>query len=443
MKNTHLNSNIGLFATFFVLILSFSACNKSNREAVMALDTHSLVFAKGQTERYFSIVNTGDKVLNYTLSSQADFISLSPTSGQLGFNQTARIKVLCDASSLDFGNHTAIIQVQSNADLQSVVVSVHKEAPLPAKLAWDVDYIKIAKAQDSAYVELSNTGESDLTYQLSSPQAFLSFTFDSGSIAPQAKKKVWVKVDRAAMADGLQAAELNVSSTGGNADIQLDVEKNVYSITFFNPCYTPITIKQKGFAETHEIAVAARYSFVMASNPSNFGYEASTQGKAADNTVLGLNIKWDETLDVSQEPSPIYDLNMNKNFFFMKVRNKGTYKLDKWSINNGTQQQIDDNITIPNDGNIYNFGYYDALSNTKVYAHLVGTTNSDAYWANGQHFTFPNTINQMVLLESSLKTTAKRVKSALKPVKTAKQALISPQGKQILRHRSTQGLENK
>ncbi len=431
-----------LFLASLTILFTFSACKK-DKDAALGLDTHSIVFSGNQTQRYFSIVNTGDKSLNYTLSTNATYLSLEPTSGSLTFNQTARIRVEADVNSLSFGSHAAIIEVTSNGGTEQIQVVVQKPAPLPAELSWDVDYIKMPSVEDSTYIELKNIGETDLSFTLSSQHSFLSFSPATASLLPNATQKVWIKADKTALGDGLHAADFVINSNGGDANIQLDIEKNVYSITFFNPCYTPIAIHQpNGDTTVHEIALADRYNFVMPANPSSFSYKAETHGQSASNMMLGLNIMWDETLDVSQEVSPIYDLNISEDFFFMRVRNNGTYKLDKWSVNNGTQYQIDDDITIPNDGNIYDFGYYDALSNTKIFARLVGT-NDDAYWAQGTHFTFPNTINQSVLLESSLKSKTSSQRALSKAGASLEQAKISPEKQTVLRYRSTKALVSK
>ncbi|PID94706.1 MAG: hypothetical protein CSA94_02205, partial [Bacteroidetes bacterium] len=54
-----------LFLVSLTILFVFSACKK-DKDAALGLDTHSIVFSGNQTQRYFSIVNTGDKALNYT-----------------------------------------------------------------------------------------------------------------------------------------------------------------------------------------------------------------------------------------------------------------------------------------------------------------------------------------------------------------------------------------
>ncbi len=204
----------------------FSACKK-DKDAALGVDTHSIVFFKHQTQRYFNIVNTGDKPLNYTLSVNTDHIGLDPVSGTLDFNETARIGVQIDMSNVPFGTHTAIIEVSSNGGTEQIQVIVQKPAPLPGKLAWDVDYLKMPASEDSAYVELQNVGESEIVFSLFSQQDYVAFSEASGRLLPNATRKIWIRADKTALEDGLHAADVVVRSDGGDANIKLDAPNSI------------------------------------------------------------------------------------------------------------------------------------------------------------------------------------------------------------------------
>jgi len=185
----------------------------------------------------------------------------------------------------------------------------------------------------------------------------------------------------------------------------------VYSITFFNPVYTPIQIMATGF-NTIQIEPGERHHFLFADNPLSFSYTAKTTGETDDGLQLGLEILWEEMIDVSEYQSPTFNLNVNADYFFMAIINTGNYDLDMWSVNYGNDFQIDDDFVIPNDGGEYGVAYYDAFEDTDIYARLAGT-NEDVVWRQGIEFVFPWIENQYVILENNFKKSA-LVRSELK-----------------------------
>jgi len=125
------------------------------------------------------------------------------------------------------------------------------------------------------------------------------------------------------------------------------------------------------------------------------------------------------------------------------VINYGVHDLNKWSINYNTNYQFDENVYIANDNQVHYFGYYDALNNSNVYARMVGTSN-DAVWENGYEFNFPWTLNQSILLESSLKTKAfKSMRDWTKDNSTEAQLKIKTQERPYLRTRNAHSLINR
>jgi len=140
-------------------------------------------------------------------------------------------------------------------------------------------------------------------------------------------------------------------------------------------------------------------------NPLSFQYSASTIGETDNGDPLGVRILWDETIDVSAYDAPTFNLNVSADYFFMAVKNSGNYYLDLWSVNYGTDYQVDDDFFIPNDGVEYGVAYYDAFTDTDIYARLSGTSD-DVVWRQGIEFLFPWTDNQYILLENNFKKSA-------------------------------------
>lgn len=431
---------------YFTLIISsflflFSSCKKDDRPAELNTDTQKIVFEKNETVSYFGISNSGNTSMEYQVSSNDDFIEIRPSSGILGFNQTARIEVGVFTDHLDYGLHTGSIYVNSNGGSRYIDVLVFKPLPNPASLWWDIDYIKIPNNLERDYITIRNDGEEPLNYQLSSTSNWMRFSSYQGSLLAGQEEVVWVIIDRDGLNNNLYSGVVNITSNGGNAHVAVDMEVGVYSVSFFNPTYSVIDINVPGVG-AQQIPVLDRVNYIFPSNPGNIFYSASTSGETVNFQQLGLTMEWQENINLSSETSPIFDLNIGPDFFFLSAANYGSHDLDNWSINWDTDYQFDENVYIPNDGYEYYFGYYDALENSNVYARVVGT-DFDAVWENGREFNFPWTNNQGILLESDLKAThSKSIRSLEKNNEAPNLLKTKPQTQKKLRTRNSQSLLN-
>jgi len=434
------------FAFLFLLLavtVFFSSCKKDNRPAEIHTDSSKIIFDKYDNTKYFTIVNSGNSSMDFQISTSDAFLNVTPSNGILGFNETAVIQVDVNRDMLGIGLHDGSLLITSNGGTRIMDVQVYNPLPNPPQLWWDIDYIKIPANKIQDYITIANDGEDPLDFNLTSPANWISFSQTSGRILAGEEKIVWVNVDRTGLSSNLYSSVVNINSNGGNGQVVIDMEVNVYSVTFFNPTYTPIEINVSGFSN-QIIEVLDRTNFVFPSNPGAISYFARTEGESVNGQTLGLTLTWDESLDLTNENSPIYDLNVSDYFFFLSVKNYGAHDLDMWSINNGSDYQIDEDVLIPNDGYEYNFGYYDAFDNTIIYARIVGT-DFDAVWENGVEFDFPWTINQSILLESDQKKST-RVKSDRSFNKTGEtQSLVkkTPQKQKKMRVRHSQSLINK
>lgn len=439
-----MSKRLFLLFTISSLILFFSSCKKDNRPAELHTDNSNIIFDKYDNSKYFTIVNTGNSSMNFQVSTSDDFLSITPSNGVLGFNETIKVRVDVNRDNLQIGKlHKGSLMVSSNGGTRLIDVQVYNPLPDPPVLWWDIDYIKITSTQNQDYVTIVNNGEEPLQYALTSPASWLSFSQNSGTILAGQEEKVWLNVDRSGLNSDLYSSVVNIVSNGGTGQIIVDMEVDVYSVTFFNPTYTPIEIRVSGFTN-NEIPVLDRVSFIYPSNPGSISYFAKTEGESVGGQVLGLRLTWDETINLNDQSSPTFNLNISNDFFFMSVKNYGANNLDNWSINYDTEYRIDEDILIRNDGYEYNFGYYDALDNSIIYARIVGT-QYDAVWENGTEFDFPWTMNQAILLESDQKKAGniKSTRSFNKTGEIQNAIKVQPKAQTKIRTRDSQSLTNK
>ena len=439
MKNTKYYIIISLFLSILIL----SGCRKDDRPANLNTDTNNIVFLLGENVKYFGLINTGNEAMNFQIKAADNLIEAYPSEGSLGFNDLAKIEVKINTADLDYGLHESYITVTSNGGTQTIGIQIFIPLPTPAKLWWDIDYIKIPTNSDKDYITIKNDGEETLNYILTTipNNSWMSLSSNEGNLEAGEEDKIWINVDRTGLSNDLYSGIVKINSNGGNGEVKIDMEVGVYSVSFFNPTYTNINIRVPGEGNK-TIPVLNRVNYLFDSNPGNIKYTATTKGETTGNQILGLLISWDENIDLSGEASPIYDLNISEDFFFLSAINYGSHDLDQWSINYNTNYQFDEDILIPNDNIEYTFGYYDALSNSNVYARIVGTEN-DAIWENGTEFDLPWIMNQSIILESSLKSTAKRSRRFKKSNDTFGSLKIKENRQSKLRTRGAVSVMNK
>lgn len=166
----------------------------------------------------------------------------------------------------------------------------------------------------------------------------------------------------------------NPLGTGGNNGTQGGNNGNETStITFHNATYTTVEIELGG--ETKEAQPGS--DAIFSGTPStHITGQATTSGKTTSGTTVGLALTWNLDLNFPQKGSNLNEtLNVSKDFFFLRMQNKSTMSINKVYVNYNLIDQTLDNITIANDGNTYNLGYYKAFSNSNVRAE-----NGNVYW---------------------------------------------------------------
>lgn len=427
------------FLFLFTLGL-FSSCDKYDRPAELSIDIQDLEFDNTILTRMFNIVNMGDDLLSVEAVADKDWISVVGSGVTLSHAQSSVITVHVDTDFFqEFGIYSANLFVSSNGGTFLVPIKVYYFQSAEPLLALDLDYLKFSSSTSQDHFTLYNDGFEDLNFLLQTEASWVSLSQEVGIILPDGEQRIYVGVDRTGFASGMYSAEISVTSSGGDAIVDLDMDVAIYSVTFFNPVFTPIEILTSEF-DPVIIESGERFSFLFVDNPLTFSYSALTRGVTDDGTPLGVDILWDEEIDVSGLDSPTFNLNISSDYFYMAVKNTGNYYLDLWSVNYGTDYQVDDDFYIPNNGLEYGVAYYDAFEDTDIYARLSGTSD-DVKWSQGVEFVFPWTENQAILLENNFKKSA-IVRMGLKST-SAQQLQVKPFRKSIPKSKGSIDLFNK
>ena len=140
-------------------------------------------------------------------------------------------------------------------------------------------------------------------------------------------------------------------------------------ITYVNNTQTSVVISVGGSATTIPFNNSVVYEGAAGSTVQ---VDATTAGP------YGLTLHWSFT---SQFPvngnTDTEPLNVTSNYFYLYVQNLSyTDNLVGMDINFGTANETDETVNVPNDGNTYGMGYYDAFRNT----YFKGFGNFGTVW---------------------------------------------------------------
>ena len=162
------------------------------------------------------------------------------------------------------------------------------------------------------------------------------------------------------------------------------------SIEYFNNTYTPVIITIGGSTTT----IPAGGSVIYDGTPGTYADgSAYTSGLTGSGSQIGLKLIWNFNTDVfPQIGTDEVDINVSKLYFFLRIKNASPYRIGTEYVNYNQSYESVDNVVIPNDGNYYDVGYYDAFPDTRL--HFVSTGGS-VFW--NDVVSLPNTMNQHYL----------------------------------------------
>jgi len=172
----------------------------------------SLDFGEITDTRSFTISNNGQGTLAWDVSGTVPWLSVSPTSGTGNATITASV----DRSGLPAGSHSGLITVTSNGGNETVTATM--VVPVPV-LRVSPTALVFPTGLTYRYLSVSNTGNGNLNWSISSDQTWLWANPASGTNNTQ----VTAHIDRSGLGEPTYNGNLFVTSNGGNATIPVAV----------------------------------------------------------------------------------------------------------------------------------------------------------------------------------------------------------------------------
>lgn len=210
----------------------------------------------------------------------------------------------------------------------------------------------------------------------------------------------------------LSARAYDAAGNVGSSPVLSETIRHLFQLTFINRVFTDIQLNVQSQASPQVLPPAQALTYTYQGNPGTVAYTASTSGKTAQGTQVGLLVSWNYNISVAGKTADTVELIINPDLFFIYLKNTGTTALTPFYVNYGLLSQTLDNIRIPADGVLYRIGYYKAFTNTEVRAFREGIAGAYIYWDQGTHFTLPFTTNQSVTLLNNIAASVDQVRAS-------------------------------
>ncbi len=235
------------FSLIFILILSIPhlSCKKQSTtpdvseltRPVIWLNQFNLSFSATEqgpnpSSKILKIKNSGQQTLEYTLSSDADWVNFSPengtSTGQVNEHTISVNKTGMVAQDQEYTAKITVTSSQAYNNPQEIDVSLKIEKELPPKIWIDTQQLSFnatvgGKNPASQTIKVKNTGEGTLKYSIASDAAWMSVNPSSGE-SETAEKSHTVSVNIGGMDKGTYPGLITVSDPKAtNSPQEIDV----------------------------------------------------------------------------------------------------------------------------------------------------------------------------------------------------------------------------
>jgi len=193
--------------------------------AILSVSESSLGYGTDVSTRSLEITNDGEETLNWTASISEPWISISTSSGQLDPTEEQTMNVNVDRSGLSEGTYSGQVLFDGNGGDPIVTINMEVlSSNAAAVLNVSASEFDFGLNQETQELSISNSGEVDLDWSVSSSDAWLTTSSTSGTVSPTGSQSINILVDRSALSEGNYTGSLMITSNGGEATITVSME---------------------------------------------------------------------------------------------------------------------------------------------------------------------------------------------------------------------------
>ena len=211
--------SLSAFGNSYTLSVS---CAPVNARSEMSVTPTELDFGEGETEKTVTIRNTGNAVLNWSISGITEScLSVSAEEGSVEAEGSKVIKVMLDRSKLSADLNTSFL-ISDGIKEQTVTV---KSSKAVAEMVISPLALDFGEESTEQTFTISNIGTAELVWNITVPDGTgVNVSETSGVTAPQGSKQITVTLDRSMMAEDLHTA-LEISDGSRNETVTVTAVK--------------------------------------------------------------------------------------------------------------------------------------------------------------------------------------------------------------------------
>lgn len=183
----------------------------------LRVSAERLDFGAASESLDFVVRNAGAGEFTYSVTSNADWLTLSVSSG-VNSGAYDAITAYANRSGLDPGGYSGVITVEASSgdrfEISALLLVSEPGAAAPAELTLAPSVIDLGESSVSGSFEVSNAGSGALGYTVTSQTAWLSADPTSGTVGAE-RDAIQVAIDRAALSPGQHLGIIRIQSDSG------------------------------------------------------------------------------------------------------------------------------------------------------------------------------------------------------------------------------------
>jgi hypothetical protein len=207
----------------FIAALFIGGCGKdeptgpnNTQKAKIEIGRDSINFDAARTFQRILITNSGEGVLEWSISEKPDWVSVSKTSGKVETGSDT-LFVRVDLAEVPYGNYSGFIKFNSNGGTFDLSVSLANEAPILRITNTNLNFDRHYSVET---VIIENVGGSQLIWNITTKPEWL-WSSKSGDTLRSESENVLFAVDLQAAPYGDFNEIVPIESNGGNSSIQV------------------------------------------------------------------------------------------------------------------------------------------------------------------------------------------------------------------------------
>ncbi len=187
-------------------------------------------FDSAETDKTLTIWNSRGGDLDWTIYDSASWLIRSPSNGV----NDGEVNVHIDRTGMANGTHYTVLKIYSNGGNANIPVTMAVAIPV---LQVSPSSFSFTSSESEKYLQVTNAGDADLSWSITSDQPWLSVNPPSGLNDEQ----VAVIIDRTGLADGPHLGNLSVTSNGGDQIVPVDIWSGPKPILQVTPLFLDFT----------------------------------------------------------------------------------------------------------------------------------------------------------------------------------------------------------